>query len=59
MTALLTLREAAVVLGLNPGTLRVQVHNRKLRARKVGNAWVVTRREVERYRAENRREEQR
>lgn len=52
---MLTLTEAAKVLGVNPGTLRVQVHNGKLRARKVGPIWTVTEREVERYARENRR----
>jgi len=51
----MTLVEAAIRLGLDPGTLRVQVHNGKLRARKVGPIWTVTEREVERYARENRR----
>jgi excisionase family DNA binding protein len=50
---LLSLSEAAAVLGLEPGTLRVQIHNGKLRGRKVGPIWTVTEREVERYRTES------
>lgn len=46
---MLTLTEAAKLLHLNPGTLRVQIHNGKLRAKKIGRDWFVTRREVERY----------
>lgn len=51
----LTLVEAAAELGMSPTTLRVQIRNGKLKARKVGPVWVVTRREVERYRRESRR----
>lgn len=51
----MTLNEAAKVLGMDPGTLRVQVHNGKLKAKKVGPIWTVTPREVERYRRESRR----
>lgn len=47
----MTLNEAAQVLGLAPGTLRWQIRNGKLRARKVGPVWTVTPSEVERYRA--------
>ena len=53
---MLTLAEAAALLGVDPGTLRVQIHNGKLKARKVGPVWTVTPREVERYRRESRRE---
>lgn len=52
---MLTLTEAAALLDLSPVTLRVQVRNGKLKARKQGRDWFVTPREVERYRAENRR----
>lgn len=52
---LLTLGEAAAIAGLSPTTLRVQIHNGQLQARKMGRDWVVTRRELERYIAENRR----
>lgn len=52
----MTLTEAARALGLSAETLRWQVHNKKLRARKVGNLWTVTAEEVERYRRESKRE---
>jgi excisionase family DNA binding protein len=45
-----TLKEAAERLGLSPATLRVQIRNRKLRARKVGRDWHVTSAEIDRYR---------
>jgi excisionase family DNA binding protein len=50
----MTLIEAADLLGMQPGTLRQQIHNGRLRATKVGRDWHVTRHEVERYRAESR-----
>lgn len=50
---MLTLAEAARLLNLSPDTLRWQVRNGKLRARKIGNTWVVTPKEVERYRRES------
>jgi excisionase family DNA binding protein len=50
-----TLSEAATLLGLRPDTLRQQIANGSLKARKVGRDWHVTPREVERYRKENRR----
>lgn len=49
----MTLAEAADLLHLNPGTLRVQIHNGKLRGKKIGKTWTVTEREVERYRRES------
>jgi excisionase family DNA binding protein len=52
----MTLNEAAAILGVTPDTLRQQIANGKLRARKLGaSLWVVTPREVRRYAAENRR----
>jgi excisionase family DNA binding protein len=48
-----TLVEAAAILGLAPNTLRHQIRNRKLRARKMGRGWYVTAEEVERYRADS------
>jgi excisionase family DNA binding protein len=51
----MSLGEAAALLGVDPGTLRVQVHNGKLKARKVGPIWTVTPKEIERYARENRR----
>jgi excisionase family DNA binding protein len=50
---MLTLAEAAKRLNLSPETLRWQVRNGKLRARKIGPIWTVSEREVERYRREN------
>lgn len=49
----MTLQEAARELGLNPGSLRVQIHNGKLKAKKLGPIWTVTRQEVERYRRDS------
>jgi excisionase family DNA binding protein len=51
--ALLTLTEAAAVLGLEQSTLRRQIGRGSLKARKVGPIWVVTVAEVDRYRAEH------
>jgi excisionase family DNA binding protein len=51
----MTLLEAAARLGVEPATLRQQIHNGKLRATKVGRDWQVTTKEVERYRTESRR----
>ena len=51
----MTLNEAAAILGVTPDTLRQQLANGKLRGRKIGPIWTVTRREVERYRRESRR----
>lgn len=52
---MLTLAKAAERLGVDPGTLRVQIHNGKLKARKIGPIWVVSEKEVERYRSVSRR----
>ena len=52
---MLTLAEAATSLGLSAATLRWQIRNGKLRAKKVGPVWTVSEREVERYRRESRR----
>jgi excisionase family DNA binding protein len=50
----LTLAEAAKRLNLSPETLRWQVRNGKLKPlRKIAGAWVVSEREVERYRKEH------
>ena len=51
----MTLPEAATILGVTAATLRQQIANGKLRARKIGRDWTVTTREVERYRLESRR----
>lgn len=52
----MTLNEAALLLNLRPATLRQQIHNGKLKAKKVGRDWTVTPSEVERYRRDSRRE---
>jgi excisionase family DNA binding protein len=52
----MTLQEAAAILGVSPDTLRWQVRNGALKAKKVGPIWTVTPREVERYAKEHRRE---
>lgn len=49
----MTLAEAARSLGVTHATLRWQIRNKKLRGRKMGNLWTVTRDEVERYRIES------
>lgn len=46
----MTLKEAADTLGVAPATLRQQIANGRIKARKVGRDWTVTAREVERYR---------
>ncbi len=51
----MTLTEAAAKLGVSPDTLRQQIHNGAIKARKVGPLWWVTPKEVERYRLEHRR----
>jgi hypothetical protein len=48
----MTLREAAEELGLAANTLRIQANHGVLKANKIGRDWVVTQREVERYRTE-------
>jgi excisionase family DNA binding protein len=51
----MTLEQAAARLGLAASTLRVQIRNGKLRAKKVGRDWTVSEREVERYRLASKR----
>ncbi len=51
----MTLKEAAELLGLSPTTLRVQIKNGALKAKKIGRDWWVTPKEVERYREEHKR----
>jgi excisionase family DNA binding protein len=46
-----TLPEAAALLGLTAATLRQQIANGRLAARKIGRDWSVSAREIERYRA--------
>jgi len=50
----LTLTEAAVELDMASSTLRHQIHNGRLKATRVGPLWVVTAREVARYRLQSR-----
>ena len=50
---MLTLAQAGALLGVAPATLRSQVRAGRLRATLVGKTYVVTPREVERYRAES------
>ena len=50
---MLTLNQAADLLGLAASSLRHQIRNGKLRAHKVGPVWTVSEREVERYAREN------
>ena len=46
----MTTTEAAALLGLSPDTVRRQIENGAIKARKVGRDWHVTPSEVERYR---------
>ena len=55
---MLSLPEAAKSLGLAPSTLRHQIKNGKLAARKVSRDWYVTEAEVARYRQEHRKPDQ-
>jgi len=50
---MLSLPEAAKSLGLAPATLRQQIRNGKLQARKVSRDWYLSAEEVERYRSES------
>lgn len=50
-----TLIEAAVLLSVTPDNLRGAIKRGSLKAEKHGRDWWVSAREVERYRAENRR----
>ena len=51
----MTLNEAAAILGVVASTLRHQIANGKLHARKVGRDWHVTPAEVKRYGQEHKR----
>jgi len=48
---MLTLTEAAAQLGVHPATLRQQIANGALKARKIGPIWTITAAELKRYRA--------
>lgn len=50
---ILTLADAAKLLGIAPVTLRHQAATGRLRARLVGKTWITTTEEVERYRRDN------
>jgi len=52
---MLTLIQAAERLGVTPDTLRQQIANGRLKARKIGRDWTVSEREVERYKKESKR----
>lgn len=47
----LTVTEAAASLGVARSTLLHQIKNGAIKANRVGPLWVITEREVERYRA--------
>lgn len=47
------LAEAAARLQVTPDTLRQQIHNKRLRARRLGRNWYVSPEEVERYARES------
>jgi len=51
----MTLAEAAASLGTTPDTLRQAVNRRTLKAKRCpcGTSWLVTPRELERYRADH------
>jgi excisionase family DNA binding protein len=51
----MTLTEAAAILGVTAATLRQQIANGSLKARKVGRDWHVTPAEVKRYARESKR----
>lgn len=48
----MTVAEAAALLGLAPVTIRSAIHRGQLRATKIGRDWWITRRDLERFRAE-------
>jgi excisionase family DNA binding protein len=50
----MTLAQAAELLGVTAATLRQQIANGRLRARRFGPLWTVTPKEVERYRLASR-----
>jgi excisionase family DNA binding protein len=52
-----TVPEAAELLGVAASTLRHQIKNGKLAARKLSRDWYITAEEIERYRREHRRSE--
>jgi len=55
----MTLKDAALVAGVTPDTLRQAANRGTLRAVKVGRQWLVTYRELDRYRHEQGRKSRR
>lgn len=53
LNEIMTLAEAAELLGRSPVTLRKQASDGRLEARLIGKTWVTTRTAVERYRQES------
>jgi hypothetical protein len=53
LDSLLSLADAAEVLGISPATLRHQAAAGRLHGRVMGKTWITTVAEVERYRAES------
>lgn len=51
----MTLKEAAAQLGVTPDNLRGAIARGAFKATKIGRDWIVTTKEVERYRTEHRR----
>ena len=51
----MTVNEAAKLLGLHPGTLRIQILRGKLKATKRGRDWWILPKEVKRYQQEHKR----
>ncbi len=52
---MMSVPEAAKTLGLAPATVRAQIRNGKMKAKKLARDWFITEAEVERYRVQNRR----
>lgn len=53
---LLSVADAAAELGISPATIRVQIHNGRIEATRVGRDNYISRTEIERYEREHRRE---
>lgn len=51
----MTLKEAAEILGTSPDNLRGAIARGALKATKLGRDWIVTPKEVEKYRLKHRR----
>jgi excisionase family DNA binding protein len=49
----ISITEAALVLGVAPVTLRALAASHRIRAKVVGKTWITTRQEVERYRLDH------